>query len=474
MYNIASIEIKEKDIIEYSKELAILSNNLYNRTLYIYRQLFTGLSKEIPTTNEKEVIDLINKYIKLYNKKLKSKYKKEHGSIKGFTGVKIDKDHKFINYNFLDYIYKNENDIDYRSLPIHTAQNVIKQVIHDIESFFNAIKEYKINPNKFLGKPKLPKYHTKGGYNVVYISNISSSISNDLLKLPKITKGKECKYIKLKENIFKDKGSFYNLKIKINNNKVIYRLTFDNKQKEKDKLPNNNRYAGIDLGVDNIITLTNNIGLRPILIKGNDIKSFNQYINKEIANYTSIAKKVNNLFTTKRIQSIWNKRFKYFYNFFHRTNNLIIEYLKTFNINTIVIGKNNSWKQELKLHKKDKQNFVYIPYDMFISDLKYKCDKEGINCIIREESYTSKASLFDFDNIPVYNKSDKTEYKFSGKRIKRGLYQTNKVLINADVNGSCNIIRKEFSDAFNNIDLKYLLNPIKVNQMTLVYGIVGV
>jgi putative transposase len=111
---------------------------------------------------------------------------------------------------------------------------------------------------------------------------------------------------------------------------------------------------------------------------------------------------------------------------------------------------------------------------MFINDLKYKCDKEGINCIIREESYTSKASFFDFDNIPVYNKSDKTKYKFSGKRIKRGLYQTDKVLINADVNGSCNIIRKEFPDAFNNIDLKYLLNPIKVTQMTSVYGIVGV
>ena len=105
---------------------------------------------------------------------------------------------------------------------------------------------------------------------------------------------------------------------------------------------------------------------------------------------------------------------------------------------------------------------------MFINNLKYKCKLNGINCIVREESYTSKSSFLDKDDIPVYNKNKEISYNFSGKRINRGLYKTKEgIFINADVNGSCNIIRKEFIDAFKTIDTKYLLNPktINVNQM---------
>ena len=105
---------------------------------------------------------------------------------------------------------------------------------------------------------------------------------------------------------------------------------------------------------------------------------------------------------------------------------------------------------------------------MFINNLKYKCELNGINCIVREESYTSKASVLDNDIIPTYSKNNNKTYNFSGKRISRGLYKTKEgIFINADVNGSCNIIRKEFKDAFKSINTKYLLNPktINVNQM---------
>ena len=141
-------------------------------------------------------------------------------------------------------------------------------------------------------------------------------------------------------------------------------------------------------------------------------------------------------------------------------------YLLKNKIYVLVVGKNDEWKQNIDIGKINNQKFCYIPYELFLKDLQYKCELNGILYIAREESYTSKASLLDLDEIPIYEKDKK--YKFSGRRIERGLYKSaNGTLINADVNGSCNIIRKEYKDAFNGIDLKYLLNVTvwKVNQM---------
>ena len=459
MYKTVTIEVDQYNLVEYSKNLSILSNNLYNRINYIKRQLFTGLNKDIKTPNEQEVIDLVNKYLKKWNKNKKATYKKKHCNKKGFKPLVFDKDNRLIDYYYLDYILKESNDVDYRSLPIHTAQRVIKQVCEAWDSYFKSLKEYKNNPSKFIGRPKLPKYHKKGGYNIVRISNISSKIENGNLKLP------GTKDVLNISDIYKDL-KFIKLEIKIDLKVKLY-ITFE-ENKDIINLNDNNRYLGIDLGVDNFATLTNNIGLNPILIKGKDLKSYNQYINKRIAYLTSILKTVNKKYTSNQIKRLWDKRYKYFYNVFHRLNNNIIKYLKENDINTVIIGKNDNWKQEVNINKSNNQNFCYIPYNMFINNLKYKCELNGINCIVREESYTSKASVLDNDIIPTYSKSNNKTYNFSGKRINRGLYKTKEgILINADVNGSCNIIRKEFKDAFKTIDTKYLLNPktINVNQM---------
>ena len=89
------------------------------------------------------------------------------------------------------------------------------------------------------------------------------------------------------------------------------------------------------------------------------------------------------------------------------------------------------------------QNFVNIPYGKLRDKLVYLCKLYGIEFKLQEESYTSKASFFDGDEIPIYDKENPQEYIFSGKRIKRGLYQTSVgKLINADCNGALNILRK--------------------------------
>ena len=126
--------------------------------------------------------------------------------------------------------------------------------------------------------------------------------------------------------------------------------------------------------------------------------------------------------------------------------NKVIKLLISENINKLIIGYNKEWKQEVNFGRKNKkstQNFVCIPFRQILNILKYKCLDNGIEYVEQEESYTSKASYIDNDNIPVFNKNNTTKYKFSGRRIKRGLYKTkDNQIIDADLNGSLNILKK--------------------------------
>lgn len=127
---------------------------------------------------------------------------------------------------------------------------------------------------------------------------------------------------------------------------------------------------------------------------------------------------------------------------FHKITGFLAEYFDEMSLEKVFIGKNNNWKSGISLSRKVNQRFAQIPYNKFISQLKYKCELRGIEVIEQEESYTSKASFIDSDNIPVW-KNDGKKYLFSGKRVKRGMYKTKDGLtINADVNGSYNIMVK--------------------------------
>ena len=253
-----------------------------------------------------------------------------------------------------------------------------------------------------------------------------------------------------------------NIKIKIEYGKVFLKLTFEervgNKEVKVSEKDDNKRYAAIDLGINNLATIVNNIGNSPILIKGGYIKAYNRNVNKKISELQSTLKKVNNSYNSKQINRLWEKRDIFFKNEFGRISNQIIKYLIDNNINTLIIGKNDNWKQNVNLGSKNNQNFAYIPFDNLIFMLEYKCKANGIKFVEIEESYTSKASFLDKDKIPTFGKDD-TDAKFSGDRIKRGLYKSKKgILINADVNGACNILRKYKKSAFKTQNTKYLLN----------------
>ena len=186
--------------------------------------------------------------------------------------------------------------------------------------------------------------------------------------------------------------------------------------------------------------------LKPILINGKPLKSINQYYNKKLANLKS--KLRNEKKTSKRIKSLTNKRNNKVNDYLHKTSRLITNYLVSNNINTLVVGKNKEWKQDVNIGKKNNQNFVQIPHSRLIDMLLYKCKLRGINVIITEESYTSKCSFLDDEGI-------KKHKVYKGNRIKRGLFKSSEgVLINADVNGSLNILKKVVG--------KFNYNPIEV------------
>lgn len=202
---------------------------------------------------------------------------------------------------------------------------------------------------------------------------------------------------------------------------------------EIEELEDNDKYAAIDLGVNNLATVSYNDS-KPFIINGKPLKSINQFYNKRKASLQS--KLSGNRKTSNRINSITRKRNNKIKNYLHKASRCIVNHLVSNNVNTLIIGKNDNWKQETNIGKKNNQNFVSIPHSQFVEMISYKCKLVGIAVMMTEESYTSKCSFIDKEEMKHHE-----DYK--GKRIKRGLFRTNEgKLINADLNGSLNIMRK--------------------------------
>lgn len=313
----------------------------------------------------------------------------------------------------------------------------MRMVNQNFKSFFESIKSYKVNPGKFKSVPKIPKYlHKIKGRYIVTCTN--QNISYKVFKKSGNIK-LNCLSFEINTNILCFKS--------INQVRIIPRLHYYvveiiYKANELPTKTDNNRYCGIDLGVNNLAAVSSNV-TKPFIINGRPLKSINHYYNKKKAKLQSQQKDKNYDINKNKLSSLELKRKNKIDDYLHKSSRLLVNHLVSNQINTLIIGHNKEQKQDINNGKVNNQNFVHIPFNRFISMLQYKCKFEGINVIITEESYTSKSSFFDNDILPKYKKNCNNEYKFSGKRIKRGLYKTsNGMLINADVNGSLNIIRK--------------------------------
>jgi putative transposase len=350
---------------------------------------------------------------------------------------------EWIRYNSLDKMLKHEEV--YKELPSQTSQQILRLLDRNWKSFFQAIKDWSKNKEKYLGKPKLPKYKKKNGRNIVIFTNQQCKIKDGYIKFSKTDLKLKTKVTEgLQQVRIVPKGSIYIIE-------VVY------KKEIRDIIRESNRVVGIDLGLDNFVTMVNNIGETPIVINGKGIKSINQYYNKQLSYFKSILKKQNGLDWSKRLEKLTLKRNNKIKDFMHKASRYVVNWCVKHNIDTVIIGKNDNWKQEINLGKRSNQSFVQIPYDMFIHQLQYKCEEVGIKIVLTDESYTSGTSFLDGE-APTkenYNKS---------RRIKRGLFRSNKgILINADVNGAYQIIKKVSPNAFANGVEGVGLHPIKLN-----------
>jgi len=215
---------------------------------------------------------------------------------------------------------------------------------------------------------------------------------------------------------------------------IVYQKTINPKSLNKANI------LAIDLGVRNLMTIVNNNGFKPFVIKGGVIKSVNQYYNKERARIQSTYG-YQGLKTGKKMQRLTHKRNQRINDYFHKISRKIIEYCELNDIGTVVVGYNPDWKQNCYIGKRNTQNFVTIPYYKLIQQLTYKAEEQGIRVIKQEESHSSKCSFMDDEPIGHHD-------KYLGRRITRGLFKSQQgIIINADVNGAYNILKKAFLNA---------------------------
>ena len=339
----------------------------------------------------------------------------------------------------------------FKDIGSNSAQMTLRLLDKMWKSFFVSVRDYSKNPEKYLGKPKLPSYKKKDGRHIFIMTNMQTHIYDGYLYFAFTP-------LKPLNNLFKTKvtGKLLQTRVVPKGGSYVLEIVYETEAQELK--PFNNRIVGIDLGVDNLATCVNNIVIKPIVINGRIVKSINEYYNKKRAKLQSDLKKRHGKHWSNKLDSLQLKRDRKLEYYLHCTSKSIINYCEGLDIDTIVIGLNKTWKQESKLVKKANQNFISIPYDKLINMIKYKAENIGISVIVNEESYTSGCSFLDKEE-PIkanYNKS---------RRIVRGLFKSNNgTLINSDVNGAYNIIIKVFPKAFEVDGIKGVhLHPVRVS-----------
>ena len=354
----------------------------------------------------------------------------------------------YLNYEKNYHLLKTSEN--YRMLNSNMAQQILKEVDGSFQAFFGLLKSAKKGRYSYRDI-KLPQYLRKEGYFALVIGFVRLNgnkllipYSNSFRKthkkieivLPPILLDKKVKEIRI---IPKSNGRFFELQ-------YTYEAGFHIKE-----TLDLNKALSIDAGINNLATCVTSEG-RSFILDGKRLKSINQWYNKNNSRLQSIKDKQHLSFKTRQQSSLERNRNNRISDYISKCARHIINYCLDNNIGNIVIGYNPALQKESSLGNRNNQNFVNIPYGRLKDKLSYLSQYYGICLIKQEESYTSKASFFDKDDMPSYNDDHTKNYVFSGTRIKRGLYQTsNRMYLNADVNGALNILKKS-----NVVDLSVL------------------
>lgn len=329
----------------------------------------------------------------------------------------------------------------YKALPAKVSQLVIKQVCDAWDSYFKALEDWKQEPEKFTGKPKIPGYAENR--NLVKYNNQAYS-KKELKKGKRVHPSMSNIWVPAHPPITVDNLCEVRLVPKVG----CYVIEIVYEVETAEIIQQNERVAAIDLGLDNLATVVFNVTqLQPFIINGKPLKAANQWRNKQKAWLQGLLPEGQH--SSKRIEAITRKRNCYVDHYLHNASRTMVTELLKRGVSKVVIGKNADWKRNVNLGRVNNQQFVQIPYNKFIDLLTYKLNVAGIEVAVEEESYTSKASFLDWDSIPTYDPEVTEKPKFSGKRVKRSWYKASaRTLIHADVNGAYNIGRKVIPTAF--------------------------
>jgi putative transposase len=340
-----------------------------------------------------------------------------------------------------------ENNVDFRAISSASSQQILMVLDRNLKSYFSSIKAWKRDNKKFTGCPKFPKYkHKIKGRNIFIYSYAQFKHRGEYIYFPK-KEGLQplktrCKEGTVKQVRFVPKADCY-----------VIELVYESEVKEQ--LPDNNRYMSIDLGVNNFASIVTNTSNKAVLIDGKKLKSVNQYYNKKKAKVQSQLKKTNGKENSRRLMNLTRKRNNKVKDYLHKASKEIVGMCLEDNITTLIVGHNDGWKQEVNMSKRNNQNFVSIPFETFISMLRYKSERQGLRFVEINESHTSKCSSLDLEEIKHHD-------SYVGKRVKRGFFRTKDgILLNADINGAYNIMRKVKGDAAMPPYRGFGYNPVK-------------
>ena len=411
-YRVTQRIISSDDLLyPYFDDLCRKSKLLYNAALFRVRNIFTGYDKEHRTENEVEVFQEVAL--------LQRSYPNMHVR-------------RVISYTHLEKMMRVTENADFFSgLPRQTAQQMVKQSVTDFKNWLASLREYKKHPEKYLGKPKMPRYK-KSDLTTVIITNQDAVLYRDdigmSLKLP-----------------LQKQGLYFS---NLSSDPVL-------------KDPSGSHVCAIDLGTDNFAAIVCD-DYSSAIYKGGAVLSKIQWFHKQRAKYVSIITKGHEKkhAVSKRLRDLSFHYANFVKDQCHKISRSIIDFCMEHQCGRLILGVNLLWKQRSNMNKINNQNFVSMPITLLRTMITYKALNAGIRIIEQEESYTSKADLIANDRIPTYGVDDK-DASFSGKRIKRGLYRcSNGMILNADCHAAANIMRKAIPDIWKDTrDYTFLSAP---------------
>ncbi len=331
----------------------------------------------------------------------------------------------------------------YQALPRKVSNSILILIDKNWKAFFKANKHYQENPSRFLGRPNIPGYKDKEKGRTILIYDKQALGKRAFKKTGKLIPSGLPLEIETRiawENI-------HQVRIVPRLDGYVVEVVYS--RAEEQTAVDSSLIAAIDLGVNTLAAVTSTKpGFQPLLVNGRPLKSLNQYSNKQRAHHQSHLAKAKR-FTSRKLDRITTKRTRRINAYLHTASRRIINTLVSEGIGTLVVGKNPYWKQAVEMGRKNNQAFVQMPHARFIDMLTYKAKLVGIQVVLQEESYTSKASFLDRDPLPISDPKRETKPRFRGKRETRGLYRAaDGRRLHADLNGSYNILRKAFPDSF--------------------------